>query len=217
MTVASNAAEVWDLPGALAWVYPHQDQILQRPFVLVADSGPTDLSELATRAADPAFPLQRELAVRGRDLILVGFEGATTELSKATMPVRHALMRAVAERIGSTPLVVGGIGRGALLARYALAWSEAQRMDHQTSLYFSYNGTAPATKAETEALSELGDMPRVPRLLKITAGVADLEGLGDGDDAYDHSMFDDFIHTPAAAPSALLNDEAGTWLLDRLP
>jgi len=48
-------------------------------------------------------------------------------------------MRAIAETVTDTPLVVGGFSMGGLITRYALAKLEMMRMDHRTSHYFSFD------------------------------------------------------------------------------
>ncbi|MFF0547115.1 lipase family protein [Nocardia thailandica] len=211
MTVKPN--EEWDLHGSTAWVFTTQ-RGLQRPFVLVADGGPADMAALGEAADAADFALRAQLTQRGYDLILVGFDHDPADPAKSADTVRHAVLRAVAQRLGSVPLMLGGIGRGALVARYALARMEHEHMDHQTQTYYSYNGVAP-TAQEAGEFERVGGMPRRPRLLKITAGAPDLEGLGRDADP-DASMFDDWLFTEGAA-DGLMSPEAGTWLLDRLP
>ncbi|MGW0635022.1 hypothetical protein [Nocardia salmonicida] len=217
MTVASKASQVWDLNRGTgtAWVYSAPTGVLRRPFIVVADNGPSDMAKFAGKASDTAYDLHTALAERERDLILVGFTSENSNLDGTANTVREAMMRAIAEQQGSAPLIVGGIGRGALLARYALAKMECQRIDHQVEAYFAYNSTSPANQDETDALDRFGTVPQRPRLLKLTVGAPDVEGLSEKDDQ-DRSLFHDTFHGEETATTSLLSPRAGQWLLERL-
>ncbi|MFB7873738.1 hypothetical protein ACFC06_00695 [Nocardia sp. NPDC056064] len=212
MTVKPDA--VWKHSGATAWVFPHSSGV-QRPVVLVADGGPVDMEALVGKLDDPEFALREQLAVRGRDLIVVGFDHDPTDLAKAGSGVLEVVFRSIGERTGQQPLTVGGIGRGALAARYALAKMECDRMDHQTNLYFSYNGAGPATTQESAQLEKVGGRPMRPFLLKVTAGVADVEGLSE-DATPDETIFDDVLFVAEPSATGIVTAEAAKWLLDRL-
>lgn len=205
---------VWTHRNATAWVFPH-GEALQRPVVLVADGGPTDMAALVGKLDDPEFALREQLAARGQDLIVFGFDHDPTDLGMAGDAVGEVVFRAIAERMGSESLIVGGIGRGALAARYALAKMECDRLDHQTGVYFSYNGVAPATTQEVSTLEKVGGRPIRPRLLKITAGVPDVEGLS-ADASPDETIFDDVLFVAEPATTGSVTAEAAKWLLDRL-
>ncbi len=73
------------------------------------------------------------------------------------------------ERVGDTPLTVGGLGRGALTTRYSLVRMEMQRIDPETAIYFSYNGSAPSTDEAAE-LDRLGGWPYRPLKSKAVSG-----------------------------------------------
>ncbi|MFJ7249806.1 hypothetical protein ACIQWA_34935 [Kitasatospora sp. NPDC098652] len=105
------------------------------------------------------------------------------------------------------PLVAGGIGRGALTARYALAKMERERLDHQTRVYFSYNGTAPIPERESPGLEQLGNWPLRPRLLKLVSG--DFKNTLSDDD------FDDHFSSSPNTGTSLITKELGSWLIDR--
>lgn len=77
MTVAGKASQVWDLnrETGKAWVYYGPTGVLQRPFIVVADNGPSDMAGFAGKASDAAYDLHAAVTKAGRDLILVGFTG----------------------------------------------------------------------------------------------------------------------------------------------
>ncbi|MGT2525806.1 hypothetical protein ACU4GG_00210 [Streptomyces nojiriensis] len=96
-----------------------------------------------------------ELHVRGYDLIMGGYNDKVTNLSDQADAVLQAISWAVRYKRGSARLVVGGVGRGALAARYVLAKAEQDSIDHDTTVYVSYNGTAPSS-GEGAELKRLG-------------------------------------------------------------
>ncbi|MEU0400475.1 hypothetical protein ABZ318_09490 [Streptomyces sp. NPDC006197] len=198
--------ETWTLRHATAWVFTANGH-LARPVVLAGDAG-TGLADLAARADHASYSLLSELKARGHDLILLGLPADGSMTGDGGI-VQNTVTRAIAERLGDAPLTVGGTGRGALAARYALAGMEYQRIDHGTGVLFSHDGADPELEDEAE-LSRMGGRPRIPRFLRLVAeGVAD--GLDDG------AADDVFTGGTAASDGPLLSEEYGSWLLDRLP
>ncbi|MGW8888379.1 esterase/lipase family protein [Streptomyces sp. NPDC055749] len=135
--------EEWPLPNGFAWVFPAEGNHggLVRP-VIMADGfnlGRSKLDELYHGLESGDFPFISELRRRGRDVILLGFEERSASILDNARAVEAAIMRAIAEKLGDTRLVVGGFSMGGIVTRYALAHMERQRMDHQTGLYFSYD------------------------------------------------------------------------------
>ncbi|WP_194826267.1 hypothetical protein [Nocardia sp. XZ_19_231] len=182
---------------------------------MVADNGNSDMAGFEGKASDAAYDLHAAVTKTGRDLILVGFTEEVSDLAGTARTVQEAMRRAIGEQQGSAPLTVGGFGRGALLARFALAMMERQMMDHQTEAYFSYNSTRPANQDETDALESVGTMPQRPRALKLTVGVADVEGLSEKDDQF-RSDFSDTFYSNETATTSLMTAPAGQWLLGNL-
>ncbi|WP_343245701.1 hypothetical protein [Streptomyces sp. SID4985] len=139
---APKPDDTWQLPNGFAHVYYGQrNQGITRP-VLIADGfnlGRSDLDWLYAGLDQGQFPFLTQLRNRGRDVILLGFEERTASILDNAQTAMAAIMRAVAERLGSTRLMVGGFSMGGLITRYALAKMEMQRMDHQTAAYFSYD------------------------------------------------------------------------------
>ncbi|MEU9276686.1 alpha/beta hydrolase [Streptomyces sp. NPDC048341] len=139
---APSADEEWELPGGRARVYYGAGpKGMVRPVVL-ADGlglGPTDFDWLWNRMENGPFPFVSELRRRGRTLVLVGFaeRGASVLQNAETMTA--AVMRTVAEQLGGARLLVGGFGTGGLVARYALARMETQRLDHRTGVCLSFD------------------------------------------------------------------------------
>lgn len=102
---------------------------------------------------------------------------------------------------------MGGIGRGALAVRYALAAMEYGQEDHRARSYFSFNGTAPSPQERTD-LDARGGWPRLPKKVKLVVGdVAD--ELGDEE-------FDDSTAAPADPGGLLIPTAQASWLLDHL-
>jgi hypothetical protein len=132
----------WPLPGGTAWVYYGEgNRGLARP-VLMADgfnSGPSSLDDLWAGLEDSAYPLISELRRRGRDVVLIGYDERSASILDNAETATAAILRAIAERMGDTRLMVGGFSMGGLVTRYALAKMENQRIDHQTGVYFSYD------------------------------------------------------------------------------
>ena len=133
---------VWDLPGGTAWVYFGEGhQGLVRP-VICADgfnTGPSSLDFSWEVMEFGDYALISELRRRGHDIILLGFHERSASILHNSGTAQAAIMRAIAERQGGTPLAVGGFGMGGLVARHALAKLEHDGVDHRTALYFSYD------------------------------------------------------------------------------
>ncbi|MDX3245663.1 hypothetical protein [Streptomyces sp. ME18-1-4] len=134
--------EEWALPNGFAWVFPGEgnNDRLVRP-VIMADGfnlGRSELDKLY-QGLEGGFPFVTELRRRGRDVILLGFEERSASILDNAHAVEAAIVRAAAEQVGGSRLVVGGFSMGGIVTRYALAKMEAQRRDHRTALYFSYD------------------------------------------------------------------------------
>ncbi|MFF8379883.1 hypothetical protein ACF07V_27565 [Streptomyces sp. NPDC015661] len=204
MTTQPN--DTWELRGGAAYTFPANDNgYLTRPLILVGDAG-TEPDALIGSADHGSYSLLAETKARGLDLVLVALAADST-MTGAGGTVENAVKRAIAEVLGSEPLVVGGTGHGALAARYALASLEHRAEDHRTGLHFTHNGAAPAFEDEAE-LSRLNG-PRIPRRLRLLdSGASD--GLAD-------DWADDEIRGEDGQTGPLLSKEYGSWLLDRLP
>jgi hypothetical protein len=139
---APKPDDTWKLPGGTAWVYYGEgNQGLTRP-VLMADgfnSGPSSLDDLWAGLEKSAYPLISEARRRGRDVVLIGFDERSASILDNARTAMSAIQRACAERQGDTRLMVGGFSMGGLVTRYALARMETERIDHQVSVYFSYD------------------------------------------------------------------------------
>ncbi|MEU6412860.1 hypothetical protein [Microbispora sp. NPDC046933] len=139
-------SDVWALPGGTAWVYyGERNRGLTRP-VIMADGFNTGPStpEFSWNALEfsAGFPLLSELRRRGRDVVLLGFTERSASILDNAETAIAAIREAIARRVGSHPLTVGGFSMGGLVTRYALAKMESQGRaedSHQTALYFSYD------------------------------------------------------------------------------
>lgn len=162
---AAPAADApWDLPGGgKAWVYYASGRPgLQRPVIILDDfhRGETSLTRMWSALEGRGFPLVTAMRARGYDAILVGFKDCAASIFDNQQIAMNAIMRALVELQGGSPLNVGGIGAGGLIARYALAEMEFRRLDHQTALYFSLDTPhlgawlAPAAQAQAHGSAE---------------------------------------------------------------
>jgi hypothetical protein len=139
---APPADEEWELPHGSARVYygeGHRGVV--RPVVLADgfNMGPTDFDRLWEGLENGRYPFVSELRRRGRTLILVGFDERSESILRNAETMTAAILRTVAEQIGDARLLVGGFSMGGIVARYALAHMEAQRIDHRTAVYVSFD------------------------------------------------------------------------------
>ncbi|MET4923033.1 hypothetical protein P3L51_11850 [Streptomyces sp. PSRA5] len=141
-TIQVPEHEEWPLPNGFAWVFLGEgNKHLSRP-VIMADGfslGRSRLDVLHQGLESGDFPFVTELRRRGRDVILLGFDERSASILDNAQAAEAAIMRAGAEQLGDARLVVGGFSMGGIVTRYALAKMEAQRMDHRTAVYFSYD------------------------------------------------------------------------------
>ncbi|MFD4986628.1 esterase/lipase family protein [Streptomyces sp. NPDC058374] len=140
--VLKEDAEGRPVHEATAWVYHGEgNDGLVRPVLLADgfDSGHSSLDGLYDGLERGDYAFLGELRRRGRDVILLGWGDRSASLLRNARFASEAILRAVAERRGGEPLVVGGFSMGGLVTRYALAKLEHQRIDHQTATYFSWD------------------------------------------------------------------------------
>ncbi|MGY3203511.1 esterase/lipase family protein [Streptomyces sp. TE5632] len=139
---APPSDEVWQLPGGSARVYYGEGRKgVVRPVVL-ADGfnlGPTDFDWLWDGLENGRYPFVSELRRRGRTLVLVGFDERSESILRNAETMTAAILRTIAEQLGDARLLVGGFSMGGIVARYALAKMETQRMDHRTGVYLSFD------------------------------------------------------------------------------
>ncbi|MEU2389608.1 hypothetical protein [Streptomyces sp. NPDC007369] len=139
---APPADEEWQLPHGSARVYygeGHKGVV--RP-VILADGfnlGPTDFDWLWAGLENGRYPFISRLRARGRTPILVGFDERSDSILRNAETAIAAIMRTIAEQLGDARLLVGGFSMGGMVMRYALAKLEAQRMDHRTGVYLSFD------------------------------------------------------------------------------
>ncbi|MFD5818094.1 esterase/lipase family protein [Streptomyces sp. NPDC127038] len=139
---APRPDEEWQLPHGRAVVYYGEGrQGVVRPVVL-ADGfnlGPSDFDWLWDGLENGRFPFISELRRRGRTLVLVGFDERSESILRNAETMTAAIMRTIAEQLDDTRLFVGGFSMGGIVARYALAKMETQRMDHRVGVYASFD------------------------------------------------------------------------------
>ncbi|MFE4263617.1 hypothetical protein [Streptomyces sp. NPDC056883] len=212
-TPASNpdsaSDQEWKLDGGTAWIRPSSDRGIVKPLVLASKAGPgeTDLAALRARLYSTTDSFGEALRARGHDLILLGFNDGAAPLADLADTVVEALRRTAAEQTGDAPFAVGGIGRGALAVRYALAGMEYRQENHRAGTYFSFNGTAPSPEEHTDPAHHTS-WPQIPKRLKLTIGEAPA-ALSDAD-------FDDTTAAPTDPNGLLFPGAQVTWLLNHL-
>ncbi|MYU22692.1 alpha/beta hydrolase [Streptomyces sp. SID8352] len=134
--------DVWELPYGTAWVYHGEGNgRLTRP-VLIADgfsTGPSDLSLTWELLEYGPFPLLSEIRRRGRDVVLIGYHERSASILQNAEAVMAAVIEAIGRRVGDHPLTVGGFSMGGLVTRYALAKLEADGIEHEAQLYYSWD------------------------------------------------------------------------------
>lgn len=203
------SAQDWKLSTGTARAIPASDNGIIKPLILASGSGAgaTDLDAFQARFYPRSYSFGDAVRARGYDLILVGYDDGDAVLADLATAVRETILQAQSKQSGSATLAVGGVGRGALAARYALASMEREMTDAQTRNYFSYNGTAPSPEESTE-LDRLGGWPPRPRKLKLVTNDFTSE-LNDDD-------FDDNTTGDADPGGRLVTSAHGSWLLDHL-
>lgn len=128
--------------GGTARVYLANSKFgLQRPVILSDgfNSGPSDFDALWHDLNGKEYAFADELRRRGHDLILLGYEERSASILHNAEVATQCVMRAITERKGSAPMLVGGFSMGGLITRYALAKMEAESIDHQTAMYLSFD------------------------------------------------------------------------------
>ncbi|OKJ64958.1 hypothetical protein AMK27_03645 [Streptomyces sp. CB02009] len=139
---APAADETWELPYGTARVYYAEGQRgVVRPVVL-ADGfnlGPSDLDWLYDWLENGRYPFVSQLRARGRTLVLVGFDERSESILTNADTMMAAILRTSAEQLGDARLMVGGFSMGGIVARYALAKMETQRIDHRAGVYVSFD------------------------------------------------------------------------------
>lgn len=205
----------WKLDGGTAWIHPSSDQGIVRPLILASKAGPgeTDLAALRARLYSTTDSFGEALRASGHDLILLGFNEGAAPLADLANTVVETLRRTAAEQPGDAPLAVGGIARGALAVRYALAEMEYRQEDHGAGTYFSFNGTAPSPEEDT-GLSARGSWPQIPKRLKLTVG--DAPDASDAPAGLSDAAFDDTTKAPTDPNGLLIPGAQVTWLLNHL-
>lgn len=125
--------------------YAPGHRTLTRPFIF-ADGfnyGPSDLPGLWKHfnrtylEGTPGFLDQ--LHAQGIDVILLGFDVRHNYIQANAGVAISCIMRAIRERVGQAPLIVGGVSMGGMITRYALAQMEADNNEHETGTYLSYD------------------------------------------------------------------------------
>jgi hypothetical protein len=122
-----------------AWVFygPAHTAIVNPLIVAEGFPGDYPLSTLWSTLNEQNFAT--DILAKGYDLIVLGFDNGVTYVEANAGVAIAAIQKAIAERQGSTQLVVGGASMGGLVTRYALAYMETNGMNHQTRLYFSFD------------------------------------------------------------------------------
>jgi len=138
--------EVWELDGGTAWVWlAPGNETLTKP-VIIADGFSAGASFLAEWAGlwkasgiVGVHPWGTQLHEAGHDVVVLGYDSRSAPISDNARVAIECIRRAIQERSGDTPLVVGGLSMGGLVTRYALLQMEELGIDHEVETYFSYD------------------------------------------------------------------------------
>lgn len=85
------------------------------------------------------FPFITEPRNRGSDLIILGYKERLASILENANVATACILKAAGEPSREAELAVGGFSMGGLVTRYALAKMEAEKQNHHTALYFSYD------------------------------------------------------------------------------
>ncbi|WP_067833463.1 esterase/lipase family protein [Actinomadura kijaniata] len=139
----------WDFDGGFALVYLTNSRFGPTRPVIFADgfdAGPSDPDAMWAHVqgegedtAQPGFRLAEVLRASGHDLIMLGYHERSAPIQDNAQVAIDCVARATHNKIGDTPLAVGGFSMGGLVTRYALLKMEKQRRQHQTAVYFSWD------------------------------------------------------------------------------
>jgi hypothetical protein len=123
------------LPGGTAWVFLAPGHDRPRRPVVVCEGFPGGYACDTLHDLMNQHGLLDAMRAAGHDVVLLGYaHGAgPIEASSAVLVAAIRQLQATA----TSPLAVGGVSMGGLVARHALAWMESQGLDHGTALYFS--------------------------------------------------------------------------------
>ncbi|MYS86858.1 hypothetical protein [Embleya scabrispora] len=153
---ARRPNEVWELvsphahmgrkaTGTAVVHYAPGHRTLTRPFIF-ADGfnyGRSDLKGLwqhfnrVYQEGTPGFLDQ--LHALGIDVILLGFDVRHNHIQANAGVAVSCIRRAIRERVGQAPLIVGGVSMGGMVTRFALARMERDEDEHETGTYLSYD------------------------------------------------------------------------------
>jgi len=123
-----------------AWVFYGAGHTAVVNPVIFADGfgeGATSLDDVWDRLNQQS--LATTLLARGLDLVILGYDSKSAFLQANAFLAVACIQKAIQERVGSAPLVVGGGSMGGLVTRYALAWMEKNGRDAQTAKYLSFD------------------------------------------------------------------------------
>jgi hypothetical protein len=141
--------ETWELTQGgkgMAWVYRVPGNATLTKPVIIADgfsAGESTVREWASLFEQPEIPEGHRWGTRlheqGRDVIILGYNSRSAPILDNAEVAIECILKAISERSGSEPLVVGGLSMGGLVTRYALAKMESENIDHEVKTYFSYD------------------------------------------------------------------------------
>lgn len=128
------------------------DQVLDRPIIILDGFDPGDARDISGLYNSLEFDGQNMadlLRAEGYDIVILNQPVYTTDGLEidggADFIQRNGFVLAAmieflnSEKVGDQELVVLGPSMGGLIGRYALAWMEANEIDHQTRLFISFD------------------------------------------------------------------------------
>ncbi|NER45689.1 MAG: hypothetical protein F6J92_03155 [Symploca sp. SIO1A3] len=128
------------LAKGTAWVfYGRGHTSIENPIIMADGFGYGESSLDTIWSIFNAKNLAEELLNKGKDIIILGYKDKAAYIQENAFVAVACIEKAINERIGKEPLVVGGASMGGLVTRYALIWMEKNSRDHKTAKYFSYD------------------------------------------------------------------------------
>lgn len=130
----------------------HVDGVLDKPIIVLDGFDPGDSRSISGLYASLSFDGQNMADIlrdEGFDIVILNapvyttggkdIDGGADYIQRNAMVLIALVQQLNANKVGQEPLVVLGPSMGGLIARYALAYMEANSLDHDTRLYISFD------------------------------------------------------------------------------
>ncbi len=109
------------------------------PVIIVEGYDPLNESSSANLKTQIPTWLNNKIATSGRDIITVSFNDGAASLTNNANHLKSLIAWVNKKKTGTYPNAIMGISMGGVVARYALKSMENSSIDHETSLYMSFD------------------------------------------------------------------------------